>query len=535
MVSDPIPKPVTANRAAGMVVSPHTVASKAGQSILQQGGNAVDAAIALCAALSVTYPHMNGLGGDGLWLIYDGAAGSVHGLNGSGRSAAALGHGSHQIVQRGAAAAITVPGAVDAWWQAHQRFGQLPWALLLEPAIALAANGSPLSSSQFRWTCKDRDLLAQDPGAAATFLATQSAANRADGKAGSPVGTVIKNPALARVLTMLAADGTDAFYRGAIAQAIVDYAAPLGSPLGLEDFAQHQSEWVEPITTTYRGHTVYELPPNTQGLSVLQMLNLIEPYDIANLEPADYYHLMVEATKLAFCDRDRWVGDPAFTDIPVQELIAKPYADQLRPRLNLQQATADHRSAMGGDTIYAAVVDGQGNAVSLLQSLYFDYGACVVPPSLGFALNNRGAIFSPDPHHANGIAPNKRPLQTLIPAMALRQGQPHLVFGTMGGEGQPQTQVALLTRVLDLGLDIQTAINLPRWRWGRTWGESTARLALEGRIQPAVRNALRQRGHQLQIEADWCEAMGHAHMIQVLDDYLLGACDPRSDGVAVGV
>ncbi|MEL6936801.1 MAG: gamma-glutamyltransferase [Cyanobacteria bacterium J06607_17] len=521
MASDPVPKPVAVNRAAGMVVSPHTVASKAGQAILQQGGNAVDAAIALCAALSVTYPHMNGLGGDGLWLIYDGAAGNVHGLNGSGRAAAAL--GPHPTVQRGGEAAITVPGAVDAWWQAHQRFGQLPWASLLEPAIELAANGYRLSSSQFRWTRKDRDLLAQDPGAAATFLAAQAAA-----------GTVVKNPALARVLTALAAEGTDAFYRGAIAQAIVDYVAPLGSPLALGDFAQHQSNWVEPITTTYRGHTIYQLPPNTQGLSVLQMLNLIEPYDIANLEPADYYHLMVEATKLAFCDRDRWVGDPDFTNIPVRELIAKPYADRLRPRLNLQQAMADHRPAMGGDTIYAAVVDGQGNAVSLLQSLYFDYGACVVPPSLGFALNNRGAIFSPDPHHANGIAPNKRPLQTLIPAMALRDGLPHLVFGTMGGEGQPQTQVALLTRVLDLGLDIQTAINLPRWRWGRTWGQSSARLALEGRIQPAVRNTLRRRGHQLQIEADWCEAMGHAHMIQVLDDYLLGACDPRSDGVPIG-
>ncbi|MEL6331792.1 MAG: gamma-glutamyltransferase, partial [Cyanobacteria bacterium J06626_26] len=214
-----------------MVVSPHTVASKAGQAILRQGGSAVDAAIALCAALSVTYPHMNGLGGDGLWLIYDGAAGNVHGLNGSGRAAAAL--GPHPTVQRGGAAAITVPGAVDAWWQAHQRFGQLPWALLLEPAIELAANGYRLSSSQFRWTCKDRDLLAQDPGAAATFLAVRSAGNSTGGKADSAVGTVIKNPALARVLRMLAADGTDAFYRGAIAQAIVDYVAPLGSPLAL--------------------------------------------------------------------------------------------------------------------------------------------------------------------------------------------------------------------------------------------------------------------------------------------------------------
>lgn len=510
----------------GMVVSPHTIASRAGQAILRQGGNAIDAAIAVCAALSVTYPHMNGLGGDGLWLIYDASTGQVHGLNGSGRSATGLERWSDRVElpQRGAVAATTVPGAVDAWWQAHQRFGQLPWAAILKPAIALAHTGYPLSSSQFRWTRKDRDQLSQDPGAAATFLSAAPSA-----------GSLSQNLALARVLETLAADGVEGFYRGAIAQSIVDYVAPLGSPLRLEDFASHHSDWVDPITTSYRGHTIYQLPPNTQGMTVLQILNLIEPYDIASLEPVDYYHLMVEATKLAFCDRDRWIGDPSFTDIPVQQLISKAYVDQLRSQIDWRRPQIDHPSAMGGDTIYAAVVDRQGNAVSLLQSLYFDYGCCVAPPDLGFVLNNRGAIFSPHPDHANGIAPGKRPLQTLIPAMALHHGQPRLVFGTMGGEGQPQTQVALLTRVLDLGLDIQTAVNLPRWRWGRTWGQATARLALEGRIDPAVRHGLRQRGHQLQVEADWSEAMGHAHMIQMLDDCLLGACDPRSDGVALNV
>lgn len=520
-------RPVTVDRTCalhGMVVSPHTLASKAGQEVLQQGGNAVDAAVAVCAALSVTYPHMNGLGGDGLWLIYDASSQQVHGLNGAGRSAAELTVETAELPQRGASAAMTVPGAVDAWWQAHQRFGQRPWDTLLQPAITLAQRGYPLSSSQFRWTRQDRALLAQDVGAAATFL-------RAD----QSVGSTVTNPALAQVLETLVKTGTDGFYRGAIAKAIVDYATPLGSPLCLDDFAQHRSSWVEPITTTYRDHTVYQLPPNTQGLSVLQILNLIESYDISRLATADYYHLMVEAVKLAFCDRDRWVGDPAFTDIPVAKLISKPYADRLRPQIDLHQTRSAQPPATGGDTIYAAVVDRQGNAVSLLQSLYFDYGCGVTPPTLGFALNNRGAIFSSDPAHVNGIAPGKRPLQTLIPAMALQDGQPRLVFGTMGGEGQPQTQTALLTRVLDLGLDIQTAVNLPRWRWGRTWGRSTVRLALEGRISPEICATLRQRGHQLQMEADWCEAMGHAHMIQVLDDRLLGACDPRSDGIAIGV
>ncbi|MEM1251088.1 MAG: gamma-glutamyltransferase [Cyanobacteria bacterium P01_H01_bin.21] len=503
----------------GMVVSPHTTASEAGQTILQQGGNAIDAAVAVSAALSVTYPHMNGLGGDGLWLIYDASTRQVHGLNGSGRSAAGL--DETKLHQRGAAAAVTVPGAVDAWWQVHQRFGQWPWAALLQPAIQLAQTGYKLSSSQFCWTRKDWQLLSQDVGARATFsMAAQ--------------GSWVKNLALATVLETLAAEGAAVFYQGDIAQAIVDYVAPLGSPLRLEDFANHHSDWVEPITTTYRDHRVYQLPPNTQGLSVLQILNLIEPYDIANLDEGNYYHLMVEAVKLAFCDRNRWVGDPAFTHIPVEQLISKAYADELRSQINLHRAESAQSDASGGDTIYAAVVDRYGNAVSWLQSLYFDYGCGVVPPTLGFALNNRGAIFDPDPTHVNGIAPVKRPLNTLIPAMALHDGKPRLVFGTMGGEGQPQTQVALLTRVLDLGLDIQTAVNLPRWRWGRTWGQPSAQLALEGRIANDIRQTLRQRGHQLQIEADWSEAMGHAHMIQIKADRLLGACDPRSDGVALG-
>lgn len=508
-----------------MVVSPHTIASKAGETVLRQGGNAVDAAVAVCAALSVTYPHMNGLGGDGLWLIYDAATQQVHGLNGSGRSAAGLDIHAHskELPQRGAAAAMTVPGAVDAWWCAHRRFGQRPWSTLLQPAIELA-QGYPLSSSQFRWTRQDQALLAADQGAAATFLPAAA------------VGDRIQNPALARVLQSLAKGGADEFYRGPIARAIVEYVAPWGSPLALEDFATHRSDWVQPITTTYRGQRIYQLPPNTQGLAVLQMLNLIEPYDIASLDAVDYYHLMVEATKLAFCDRNRWIGDAAFTDIPSQQLGSKAYGHRLRHHLDMHRAqTGHHTVPMGGDTVYAAVVDAQGNGVSLLQSLYFDYGCGVAPPELGFVLNNRGAIFSPDPAHVNGVAPKKRPLQTLIPAMALEHDRLNLVFGTMGGEGQPQTQVALLTRVLDLGLDIQTAVNLPRWRWGRTWGQPSARLALEGRIEPTIRHALRQRGHTLQIEANWSEPMGHAHMIRVQPDCLQGACDPRSDGIAVGV
>ena len=521
--------PVIAQR--GMVVSPHTVASKAGRWALQQGGNAVDAAIATHAALSVTYPHMTGLGGDAFLLIYDAATESLLGLNGSGPAAQQIDpiqYRGQPLPQRGVNAAITVPGALAAWWQAHQRLGRLPWEAVLKPAVALAHRGYPCSRSQARWTRQDRALLASDPGASATFLP--------DGQLPT-AGDTVTNVDLARVLATLAAQGADAFYRGAIAQRIVDRVAQDGGVLSRADLAAYEAEWVDPICTTYRGRTVYELPPNTQGVAVLQLLNLIEPFDVAKLGDGslDYYHLMVEATKLAFCDRDTHISDPNFTDIPLDRLLSKDYARLRGARISFSTAQHYQPTPLGGDTVYAAVVDGEGNAVSMIQSLYFDYGCGVVPPGLGFALNNRGSLFSTAPDAVNALQPGKRPLHTLIPAMALNAaGRPELVFGTMGGEGQPQTQGALLTRVLDFGQDIQTAINRPRWRWGRTWGAASTALALEGRIPPAVQQGLQRRGHRVQVLPDWTAEMGHAHMIHITPDGLLGACDPRSDGQAAG-
>ena len=516
----------------GMVVSPHTLASKAGQRVLQQGGNAVDAAISTNAALSVTYPHMTGLGGDAFLLIYDAATSSLLGLNGSGPATQSIQPEQYlgqPLPQRGIGAALTVPGALSAWWQAHQRLGQLPWVEVLKPAIRLAKSGYACSRSQARWTRQDRALLAADAGAAATFLP--------DGRL-PEAGETLTNMDLARVLAAVATQGADVFYRGAIAQRIVNRVAAEGGALTLDDLAAYEAEWVTPIDTTYRGRTVYELPPNTQGLAALQILNLIEPFDLISMgaDSPDYYHLMVEATKRAFCDRDAYIGDPNFTDIPVERLLSKDYARLRGSRISFS-TTQDYLPVpMGGDTVYSAVVDEQGNAVSMIQSLYFDYGCGVVPPGLGFALNNRGSLFSTDPRSPNVIHPGKRPLHTLIPAMALdAEGRPEWVFGTMGGEGQPQTQAALLTRVLDFGLDIQTAINRPRWRWGRTWGQASTTLALEGRISSAVQRSLRQRGHQVQLLPDWTAEMGHAHMIQVTPAGLQGACDPRSDGQAVGL
>ncbi|HEY9735872.1 MAG TPA: gamma-glutamyltransferase, partial [Trichocoleus sp.] len=295
-----------------------------------------------------------------------------------------------------------------------------------------------------------------------------------------------------------------------------------------------------PISTSYRGHQVYELPPNSQGFTLLQILNLIEPFDLQALGhgSADYYHLLVEATKLAFADRDRWLGDPAFVEIPVTELISKAYCDRRRARLSLTQAQAYQPGSIGGDTVYSAVVDSYGNAVSMIQSLYFDFGSAVVPPGSGFVLQNRAHCFRLDSTHPNGLAPGKRSFHTLMPGLVTdSDNRLQLVFGTMGGEGQPQTQVALLTRTLDFGFDPQSAIDLPRWLWGRTWGEASTHLNLEGRIDRAVGQALQARGHDVKFSPGWAEQMGHAHMIvvDVQTGTLRGGSDPRSDGAALGL
>ncbi|MBE7384179.1 MAG: gamma-glutamyltransferase [Leptolyngbya sp. SIO1E4] len=520
-----------------MVVCPHVLAAQVGGRILRQGGNAVDAAIATQAALGVVYPHMTGLGGDAFWLIYDAKTGALKGLNGSGRAAAQAtpsfyaSQGYSEIPQRGPLAAITVPGAVDSWHQAHQQFGRLAWASLLQPAIDLAETGYPATASQTYWTRRDRPYFRQHSPDPCPFLP--------EGNIPNP-GDLLTNPDLAQTLRAVATEGAAVFYQGAIATQIADYLASVGGLLTGQDFATHRSDWVTPIDIAYRGYRVAELPPNSQGFTVLQMLNLIEPFDLQHIGhgTADYYHLMVEATKLAFADRDRWLTDPNFVEIPISDLISKAYSDRRRPLIQLDKAGTYLAGRIGGDTVYTAVVDDDGNAVSVIQSLYFDFGTAVVVPGTGFALQNRGAFFSLNPNHVNVLAPHKRTFHTLMPGMVLQpEGNPYLVFGTMGGEGQPQTQLALLTRTLDFQFDPQQAINQPRWLWGRTWGETATGLTLEGRISPEIRQALAERGHPVTAAPDWTEKMGHAHMIRCCPETgeYQGGCDPRSDGAAIAV
>ncbi|WP_416676342.1 gamma-glutamyltransferase [Egbenema bharatensis] len=519
----------------GMVACPHQLASIAGLHTLQKGGNAVDAAISINSTLGVVYPHMTGAGGDSFWLIYDAKTQKVHGLNGSGRSAQSAtcefyrSQGLQAIPTRGPLAAITVPGTVDAWATAQARFGKLSLGAVLEPAIQYAESGYPVSASQVNWTRRNEALLTEYPFSQKAFLP----------KGIPEVGAVLTNPGFAHTLRSIARHGRDAFYQGEIAAEIVRSLKELGGILTQDDFTAHHSDWVEPITTTYRGYTICEMPPNTQGFSVLQMLNLLEGFDLQAIGhgTADYYHLMVEATKAAFADRDRWLTDPDFVQIPLDRLISKAYAEERRQQIDLTTASSYQPGAIGGDTTFSAVVDAEGNAVAMIQSLYFDYGCGIVAGETGVVLQNRGAFFSLDQTHANCLQPGKRTFHTLIPAMALNaDGKPELVFGTMGGEGQPQTQVAMLTRVIDFGFDPQTAIDLPRWLYGRTWGAESSALSLEGRMDTGIAHALSHRGHPVKLINDWAEAMGHAHMIRIdpTTGILQGGSDPRSDGIAVG-
>ena len=533
----------------GVVSTPHYLASGAGLNVLQRGGSAVDAAIAANAVLCVAYPHMAGLGGDGFWLIAE-PTGQVHGLNASGPAArtATLDYyrprsENNEIPARGPLSILTVPGAIDGWRAAHERFGRLAWTELFEAAITYAREGIAVGRSLHDWLVQDVPILTRYPATAAIFL---------PGGRVPREGQRLAQEDLARSLQHIASQGARAgFYEGALAERICAGLQPQGSPLRADDFAAFHAEWVEPITATYRGYSVYELPPNTQGFTALQILNLIEGYDVAAWGDgtADYYHHMAEAVKVAFADREEWLTDPNFVDIPVQRLIAKPYADERRRLIDPEHAQniaevpagipyAHHhaRRVPDGDTCYFCTADRDGMVVSLIQSIYHDFGSAVIGGDTGIILQNRGAFFALDEQHPNHLRPGKRTFHTLIPALLVRDGQPYLAFGSMGGEGQPQAQAALVTRLIDFGYDVQQAIEAPRWLMGRTWGTPSRNMSLEGRISDEVVRELKRRGQPVQMVTDWNDNMGHAHAIRIDREQGLfeGGADPRGDGAALG-
>lgn len=521
-----------------MVASPHGLASASGLDVLRAGGSAVDACIAMNATLGVVYGHMSGLGGDVFAQVWDPRDLQVVGLNGSGRAGeqvtleAYAARGLAEIPARGPLAANTVPGAVDGWARLHERFGRLDWNRLFTDAIRLAEGGFPVSrgfSEAAEVTAVEIERFEWSTGALPPAT-------------GSPrLGASIRQPDLARSLRIVATDGPDAFYRGDLAERLVAGLQAAGGLLTAADFASHRSDWVDPLRATYRGLEVTELPPNTQGIATLLILNLIEAADLRAMgdASADLIHLVVEATKLAYEDRDRWVTDPDIIDVPFERLLSKAYADERRRLIDPGRASAaasrDSRR-VDGDTVYLCAVDRDGMACSMIQSLYFEFGSGFVPPGTGILLQDRGCLFRLDPDHPNVLAPRKRTFHTIIPAMALRDGRPVLLFGSMGGEGQPQTQAAVLTRIVDFGLDVQRAIEAPRWRFGRTWGEARRSLKLESRIGEVVAAELRRRGHDVNLVGPWAAEMGHAQAIAVDPDAgsLFGGADPRGDGAAIG-
>ncbi|MEW4369153.1 gamma-glutamyltransferase [Paenibacillus kandeliae] len=520
----------------GMVAAPHYLASQTGAFILQSGGNAVDAAVAVSAVLGVVYPHMTGTGGDAFFLIYDQQSGTVNGYNGSGRSAASatpsryLDKGFTSIPQRGPLAAVTVPGMVDAWEAVWKRFGKLPWEQVIAPAVRYAEEGFPASPSLARWSMRDQEWLTADEYLRETFL-----------RDGEPLqeGEMVYQPRLAEVLREIATNGRDSFYEGALGQRLGQAAERDGSLLTADDFAAHRGEWVEPISTSYRGHEVYQMPPNTQGFSLLMMLNMLEHTDVSNIArfSPEFYHLMAETVKKAFRDRDRYLTDPGFRDIPLERLLSKSYASELWHEMQFRPQAAEHLSAaMGQDTAYAAVVDEEGNAVSFIQSLYFDFGSAYVPDGSGVILQNRGSFFSLDDRLPNVLEPRKRTFHTLMPGMVLKDGKPYLLLGTQGGEGQPQTQLSILTGVIDYGLNVQQAIALPRWLYGRTWGDLSDTLKIENRSYSDISSRLEAYGHIVEPVRDYDALMGEAQGIHIADNGVLsGAADPRSDGIAIGI
>jgi len=522
----------------GLVASPHYLASQAGVDILKKGGSAVDAAIATNAVLNVVYPHMCGIGGDAFWLIYDAEKEDLAFLNASGRSPyqANIDYfkkaGMNSIPIRGLLSVI-VPGAVDGWFEAHNRYGKLSVFHVLTPAIAYAKEGYPITHILSLKIHEAAPELSRFPASKNLFLP--------NGRVPKP-GELLTNKGLASSLEKIGHEGRDVFYKGEIARKIVKFSEENGGLLSEKDFHDTRSSWGKPISTTYRDYTVFETAPNSQGLAALMILNLLEEYDLSSLvyQSPDHLHLMIETKKVAFADRNRYVSDPDLVKIPLDELLSKEYAARRRSLIRQDRAadaTAVLPGNFGRDTIYLCVIDESGNAVSLIQSLYFSFGSAVVAGDTGILLQNRGAYFSLDPDHVNCLQPHKRTFHTLMASMTFKQGNPYMIFGTSGADGQPQTHVQVMTSVFDFGLDIQSAIEAPRWLSGRRLvNQPEDYLTVEGRFSAEVIEELRKRGHQVNIVEDWSSDMGCSHGIIIYPEngLRMGGSDPRSDGAAIG-
>ncbi|MEZ5275831.1 MAG: gamma-glutamyltransferase [Opitutaceae bacterium] len=460
---------VVANQ--GMVATSQPLATQVGLSILQTGGSAVDAAIAANAALGLMEPTGCGIGGDLFAIVWDSGSKRLHGLNASGRSPSGLSldqlkaeldrQGLKSIPPHGMLP-ISVPGAVDGWFELHHRFGRLPIDAVLQPVIRYAEEGFPVSEVIAHAWARNTAALVNQPGG---FVETFTPNGRAP-----RTGEIFRNPGLARTFRLLGNEGRDVFYRGAIADQMDVFFRANDGFLRKTDFESHRSDWVQPVSVNYRGYDVFELPPNGQGIAALQMLNILEAYDLKAPGPnsPEVLHLMIEAKKLAFEDRARFYADPDFAEIPLQGLLSKAYAAERRALINPGRAArridAGNPALHNGDTIYLTTADAEGTMVSLIQSNYRGMGSGIVVPGLGFGFQDRGQLFSLQPDHPNAYAPGKRPFHTIIPAFVLKDGQPWLSFGVMGGGMQPQGHVQILVNMIDFGMNTQEAGDAPRWQ-----------------------------------------------------------------------
>ncbi|MFT4416382.1 gamma-glutamyltransferase [Fredinandcohnia humi] len=511
----------------GMVATSQPLATSAGLQILLKGGNAFDAAVATAAALAVVEPMQTGLGGDMFALLYNQKNKRVEALNGSGRAPQLatqeyyLSKGYTEIPERGILS-ITTPGTVDGWAEILEKHGTMSFAEVLQPAITYAEEGFPVSeiiAAQWR---RQESLLTQNKDAERTFLINGKAPRE---------GELFKNPRLAQTLKAIAKDGRDAFYKGEIAHQISDYMERNGGLLRYDDLANQTSTWVNPISTDYRGYQVYQLPPNGQGIAVLQMLNILENFDLKNYvhNSAEYIHLLVEAKKLAYADRNRWIADPDFTEVPVQKMLCKEYAKQRSKQIDLSKTTehVEPGFEIKGDTVYLTVVDKDRNVVSFINSLFDAFGSGIVAGNTGVALQNRGVAFSLDEKHLNCLMPGKRPLHTIIPALVLKDDEPYLTYGVMGGDMQPQGQVQVLLNVVDYGMNIQEAGESPRFR------HTNEELFLESGISSRTRLELIEKGHKLVSGLDIFGGF-QGILVDSQTRMLRGGSDPRKDGCAIG-
>ncbi|MBM3071244.1 oxamate amidohydrolase [Lelliottia sp. RWM.1] len=518
----------------GMAVAPHHLASQSALAVLREGGSAIEAMVAAAATIAVVYPHMNGLGGDGFWLIIppDGEPVAIDASGAAGSLATLDAYRDHaHIPHRGPRAALTVAGTVSGWDEAlkvsHEMCGKaLPLSRLLSDAIGYARNGTPVTASQASATASKLAELKEVPGFAETWLV--------DGET-PQVGSRFYQPALASTLTQLAEEGLDSFYRGPLAECLARGMEKYGLPITLADLNQHVARRTTPLRLQHQQGEVWNLAPPTQGLVSLAILGITDCLNMADADDATTLHRIVEATKLAFGLRDAHITDPRDLKTDIQGLLEPAKLQALAGRIDDNQAAPWGTGKGPGDTVWMGVMDSSGLAVSFIQSIYHEFGSGVVLPDTGIVWQNRGASFSLDPAHLLALAPGKQPFHTLNPAAARLHDGRVMVYGSMGGDGQPQTQAALFTRYVIQGVPLQESITRPRWLLGRTWGQTSDTLKLEGRFSSHTLDHLRALGHDVEVFPDFSEAMGHAGAIVRHPNGLFeGAFDPRSNGSAAG-